>query len=307
MFELCRAKSGYVYNLDVYTGAHPTNSEHNNAFSVVDRLCDKIKGKGHCVYMDRWFSSPKIFDHLWGCKTKAVGTVKSNRKEMPKHAFFEKLKEGEKISRQWDHLLATKWKDIRDVFFLTTAHEDALVAAPSSRGAHHKMKPSAVLDYNRYKTGVDRSDQMLYYYSFERKTIKWWKKLFFHLFDLAVVNAHILHNKTSKKKMSPEIFYEKVTKGLLTSAGTEMQVQGQTSSPAGRLVGRDHFLYRIPVTHARVEGISQLSCRVCAEKSKRQPGKIIKKCTTMYCRKCDVQLCTGQCFEVYHTKVNYWE
>jgi hypothetical protein len=26
MFELCEAKSGYVYNLNVYTGAHPTNS-----------------------------------------------------------------------------------------------------------------------------------------------------------------------------------------------------------------------------------------------------------------------------------------
>jgi hypothetical protein len=30
-------------------------------------------------------------------------------------------------------LLAIKWKDIRDVFFLTTAHEDVLVGAQSSR------------------------------------------------------------------------------------------------------------------------------------------------------------------------------
>jgi hypothetical protein len=52
--------------------------------NVVDRLCDKIKGKGHCVYMDRWFSSPDIFDHLWGCKTNAAGT------------FSGKLKKGKK-------------------------------------------------------------------------------------------------------------------------------------------------------------------------------------------------------------------
>src|SRR5215469_10351325 len=64
--------------------------------TVVGRLCDKIKGNGHCVYMDRWFSSPKIFDHLWGCKTKAVGTVMFNRKEMPKQAFSVKLKKCEK-------------------------------------------------------------------------------------------------------------------------------------------------------------------------------------------------------------------
>jgi hypothetical protein len=109
MFELCEAKSGYIYNLDVYTGARPTNSEHNTVFSVVNRLCDKIKGKGHCVCMDRRFTSPNIFDHLWGCKTKAVGIGMPNRKEMPKQAFSGKLKKDEKISRQWDHLLAVKW------------------------------------------------------------------------------------------------------------------------------------------------------------------------------------------------------
>jgi len=223
MFELCKAKSGYIYNPEVYTGAHPTNSEQNMAVSV-DRLCDKIKGNGHCVYMDRWFSSLQIFDHLWDCKTKAVGTVMSNRKEMPKQAFSGKLKKGEKISRQQDHILAIKWKDICDVFFLTTDHEDVLVDAPSSRGAHHKIKLATVLDYNKYKTGVDRSDQMLSHYSFDRKTIKWCKKLFFHLFDLVVVTSHILHNKTRKKKMLLEIFYKKVAEALLAIASTEIQV-----------------------------------------------------------------------------------
>jgi hypothetical protein len=168
----CEAKSGYVYNLEEYTGAHPTNSEHNMAFSVVDRLCDKIKERGHIVYMDRWFSSPKIFDHLWACKTKAIGTVMLNKKEMPKQAFSVKLKKGEKTSHQRDHILAIKWKATHDVFFLTSVHEDEVVEAPSSRGAHHKIKPTTVFDYKKYKTGVDRSDQMLSYYSFARKTVE---------------------------------------------------------------------------------------------------------------------------------------
>jgi hypothetical protein len=86
--------------------------------------------------------------------------------------------------------------------------------------------------------------------------MKWWKKLFSHLFNLAVVNAHILHTKTSKKKMSLHIFYKKVSEGLLTSANMKIQVKGQTSSAAGRLVGRGHFLNRIPATHAKLEGKS---------------------------------------------------
>jgi hypothetical protein len=68
--------------------------------------------------------------------------------------------------------LAIKWNDIHDAFFLTSAHEDVLVEALSSgwRG-FIKKKPAAMLDYNKYKTGADRSDQMLSYYSLERKTI----------------------------------------------------------------------------------------------------------------------------------------
>jgi hypothetical protein len=99
-----------------------------------------------------------------------------------------------------------------------------------------------------------------------------------------------------------EIFYEKVTEGSLASASMKIQVQGQTSSPAGRLVGTDHFLYRNPTTHAKLEGKSQHLCRVCAHRRKRLTGKTVKKCTTMYCRKCDVALCIG-----HHTKLNYWE
>ena len=107
--------------------------------------------------------------------------------------------------------------------------------------------------------------------------------------------------------MSLEISYEKVAEGLFASAGTDIQVQGQTNSPASRLVGRDHFLYMIPGTHAKMEGTYQHSCHVCTERSKCQTGKTVKKCTTTYCRKCNVGLCIGQCFEVNHTKVNYWE
>jgi hypothetical protein len=52
MYELCAAKSVYVYNLEVCTVAHFTNSEHNThntVFSVVARLCDKREGS-LCVH-----------------------------------------------------------------------------------------------------------------------------------------------------------------------------------------------------------------------------------------------------------------
>jgi hypothetical protein len=157
-----------------------------------------------------------------------------------------------------------QWKDIRDVFFLNTVDEDVLVEAPSSRGAHHKMKPAAVLNY---KYSVERSDQMLSHYSFERTT-KLWRKLFFRLFNLVMVNAQILHNKSSKKNICCWKFAKKKSpKGiLLASDRMEIHVQDQTSSPASRLIQTDHSIYSIPVTHAKLAGKSQLSFLVSAEK-----------------------------------------
>jgi hypothetical protein len=64
--------------MEVYAGALQTDEEYNTSFSVVNRLCDPIKNKWYIVYMDRFFSSPKIFDHLWTANTKAVGTIMPN-------------------------------------------------------------------------------------------------------------------------------------------------------------------------------------------------------------------------------------
>lgn len=41
--------------------------------------------------------------------------------------------------------------------------------------------------YNCYMVGVDKSNQLLSYFC--HCTVKWWKKGFFHLLDMAVVNA----------------------------------------------------------------------------------------------------------------------
>ena len=71
---------------------------------------------------------------------------------------------------------------------------------------------------------------MLSYYLFARKMIKWWKKVFFHLFHLTVVSAHISHTKANKNKLPLEIFHKKIAEGLIDSAGTEIQVQYTTSS-----------------------------------------------------------------------------
>lgn len=46
---------------------------------------------------------------------------------------------------------------------------------------------------------VDKQDQMLEPYSAARKTMKWYRKLAFHLLQLAMLNSHILYQKSGGK------------------------------------------------------------------------------------------------------------
>jgi hypothetical protein len=104
------------------------------------------------------------------------------------------------------------------------------------------------------------------HYSFERQ------KLFFHLFDLVIVNAQSCITNQARKIHHWKFSTKKSPKGvLLASYGKEIQVHEQTSSPACRFIVIDHSIYSIPATHAKKAGKSQLSFLVSAKKVTPDP------------------------------------
>ena len=56
-------------------------------------------------------------------------------------------------------------------------------------------KPTMIDEYNHYMGGVDKLDQLISTYSFTKKSKKWWKKVFFRLLEISVINACILYMK----------------------------------------------------------------------------------------------------------------
>jgi hypothetical protein len=79
------------------------------------------------------------------------------------------------------------------------------------------------------------------------------------------------------------------------------------ASPAGRLMGRRHFAHRILVTESRAEVKAQFTCEVYADRTKLCSGKAVKKLLTMCCQKSYIGCLFGDCFDIFHTKANYWE
>ena len=94
LFQLSESSSGYIIGFEVYTGkgtsrtadvANPMDKECSRTTKLVLGLLEKFKllNKGHCVYMDNYYSSPELFEELYFCETYACGTVHTNRKGMP--------------------------------------------------------------------------------------------------------------------------------------------------------------------------------------------------------------------------------
>ncbi|KAJ8370085.1 hypothetical protein SKAU_G00101130 [Synaphobranchus kaupii] len=192
-FVLCDMVTGYVQDMVIYTGATTSIKSVEGlgvSGSVVMTLLAPHLGKGHILYVDNWYSSPMLFQHLLYQGTGACGTVRLNRRGMP--AFPKKMKRGEVTFRENGTQLAVKWQDKRDVNFLTTVHPSSMTQ--SGRLDHFtgepKVKPACVLDYNKKMGAVDRVDMITSFVDCARKSTKWYKKLFFHLLDTAVLNAY---------------------------------------------------------------------------------------------------------------------
>jgi hypothetical protein len=138
-----------------------------------------------------FFSSPDLFDDLHTRAINCCGTVRPNRKGMPRDF-------GRKLRPKRGDLTSVVWKDKQNVNMLTNMHRSP--AEGNFCDEHgNALKPDIVQDYNRHMGYVDKSDRMTNSYSIGRRTWKWTKKLFFHLLDLSVLNSYILLTSCGSK------------------------------------------------------------------------------------------------------------
>lgn len=203
---------------DVYTGAdyepNPDvdgfENNEGHTFQVVMGLLRRanVLSKGYMLFVDNCYTSPTLFDALFTENTMAVGTARLNRKEMPKALKHTNLTRGQVVFRQRENLTAIKWKDKRDVIISSTMHKAmfTLTNRVNRTTGEHVTLPTAIVLYNKYMGGVDRCDQLNKYYTITRKTIKWWKKLAFHMINQTVTNAFILYWMYHPHSLSPTSF-----------------------------------------------------------------------------------------------------
>ncbi|KAL4125857.1 hypothetical protein QTP88_010097 [Uroleucon formosanum] len=132
-----------------------------------------------------------------------------------------------------------------------------------------------------------------------RRTIKWYKKLFFHLIDLSLLNAYSAYKTCTGLKISLADFQFQLIREIFTKYATQNKnlCRHSITCLPERLQER-HFPSMVPP--ASKKSIPQRRCTVCQNKFNK------RKDTTYKCIKCDVGLCPVPCFEIYHTQEKYF-
>ena len=72
--------------------------------------------------------------------------------------------------------------------------------ASGSCSTTNVQQPEVFHMYNQYMNAVDRSDQMLGTHNVQQKCMRCWKKLFFHLTDVAEVNSFIVFKEQQRNE-----------------------------------------------------------------------------------------------------------
>ena len=78
-----------------------------------------------------------------------------------------------------------------------------------------KQKPIAVVKYISKIAGVDHLDQLISYFPMHRKSVKWWKKPFFHLLTTAMIQAQIILNQHRRENRRRKKCLEDFVKEML--------------------------------------------------------------------------------------------
>ena len=315
---LCNASNGYTVKFSVYRGkTGEVVSGNGLGYDVVFRLMEKYLDQGYSLYVDNFYTSPILASDLFARKTHITGTLDRTRKGVPWEVgqMYEKMKakssqRGDGLYTRDDKIVYTTWKDTKCICVLSTVHpgySDSTVKrnAKDSSGHHEKRDvpiPLPVFHYNQQMGGVDRSDQLIHYYNVLRQTRKYWKTLFFHCIDIAVVNSYIIHKENVQNPLSHYKFREQLVKSLSSiqeisdtraenwrAENLEMEIHGKESTchVADHVSLDDHQF--IPL-------YKKQPCIYC----KLVDNKTVR--TTRKCGKCQAPLCfrDRHCFFKWH-------
>lgn len=280
-FELC-TPDGFVLNMEMYKGKREeinvgSTSKIN---TLVLRLLEPFLDKGHIIFMDNYYNSISLSKELRR-KTHSAGTLRSNRKGNPKCVTTKKVKSGEYIWHRQGNIYVSKWKDKRDVSVINTKYQPHLLLS-KNRFGKEKNKPIEIIHYNNNMSGIDRSDQMVKYYSSPRKQSRWYKKVLFHLLDIIVWNSFYIYKKRFNCNSIPfKDFRDILIKNMINlplnvTANQLFNAPKSKDQKKNRTITEEgqYFQEKIPLPPQYKRKAYFKNCKICTKKKLEETNSI---------------------------------
>ena len=175
--------------------------------------------------------------------------------------------------------------------------------------------PPLLPDYQQYMRGVDRGDQLIGCYNVGRRSKKWWKRVFAHLIECALLNAYILERYANPSLYSPSSRVKRDFLGFRIDVANQLIGSFHFRQRAGRPPSSEHRTEQRlnrQLDHWPIQETSKRECVVCSTKRAKQhlTRSQLWHESRFKCCYCNVHLCIStdrDCFKSYHTKVEYWK
>lgn len=131
IYWCCDAENSYPLTAEVYVGRQPGAAVgRNSTVDLVKRLVDPWKNKGRNVTMDNFFTSAELAEDLLKVKTTVVGTMRHNRKEVPRELLKDRQREEKSSIFCFDReltLVSYVPKKGKAVVLLSSMHHDKAI------------------------------------------------------------------------------------------------------------------------------------------------------------------------------------
>jgi hypothetical protein len=285
----------YMCNAMPYLGKNTNTGNEPLANYFVKELSKQYHGSNRNITMDNWFTSVPLAAELLKppYKLTVVGTLRSNKREIPKEMTNSKNRRVGTSMFGFDKemtLLSYKPKSNKVVYLLSTIHDQPSINIDSK-------KPEIIEFYNSTKGAVDTIDQMCSIMSTSRKTNRWPLCLFYDILNLSIVNAYVIHVsnaiRNGKKPMKRRPFALEMADELMKPW---LKERYQTVTLQRNL---KQIIVEILKIDDPQEGSSQdvpktrKTCSYCPAKKRRMTTNFCKGCKNAICREHIVSMCNN--------------
>ncbi|TBU20600.1 transposase IS4 [Hamiltosporidium tvaerminnensis] len=235
MYVMADAYTGYVYSILPYYGSLTSEDlirlDLPVSTRIVLELCNKLLDSnpgstGYHIFTDRYYTSLPLAQELLKLNFNFTGTIQSNRKFLPDSIKKPRFSENNTFACRSGNILLSAWKDKRIVLALSSW--DVSGTEPVNR--------------------VDRADSYATSYCFLRKSLKWWRKLFFWGLEASSVNAYLLYKifqtRQNKRPINHLKFVREIVDGLTQNyrEGSKTHGRPSTTDKEERLNGKLHIM-----------------------------------------------------------------